>query len=279
MPRKKRSPLFFLPIPDRARLREKFEAPNNLDWLLTFPCWYVRDCLLRAFPPPDPPEVARYLVRRIGETLFRAILQKLRTHHAKDAHQDEAILLRWYPDRAGAFLQQALSHLADRWCEDYADRPRDTLAARCQRLLPSLERLPNLRGKSALPATAKLFFLWVYEEAMRLLERLPPAGQVLTKQVRQRREAIFREAFSNLTASTTKAVLETHPLFHPVSGEFFFEVSGEEYERWLFRSRQEIALEIAVRAVRALPGLTPQYLRRILPDLHAVARRLDEALA
>lgn len=271
--------LYFLDPSDEETLQETLRRQNNLDWLLKLLCWHIRDHLLKAFPPADAREITTPYVRLIGETLARAVLQKLRQQHPRDRHRDDSILVRYYPDRAGSLLALAISHLDESWWRDYQKRPRDTLAARVQRRLPSLRVLPNQRGRSVLGTSYRLLFFMVYEEAYRRLKALPPTrGEHLTERTRQRRERIFREVFCDLPQVEDPQLARR--LFHPVTGEIFFKISSTEYEGWLFLTKQEIALEIAVRAIKASPGMsmTPEYLRRILPTLRKEARALDRAL-
>ncbi len=283
--KKGKSPLWFLVPAKRSELRRKLEASNNLDWLLIFPYRYVRDFLLRVFPPPDSPEITAYLVRRIGEAIRGAILEKLKRDHPKDAHRLESVLVGTYPDRTGRILNQALCYLADCWIEDFIQHPRSNFASRCQRLLPSLDRLPNMRGKSALGTYHQLFFLMVYDIA---LEKLSPLGRIRrspTDKDLQRRKKNFEEVFSEL--SQVNDPEQARGLFHPATGEIFFEVSEEDYEHWPTLPRNEIALEIAVKAIKTYHRTdpsgthlrpTPEYLRRIRPKLRALASRLDTAL-
>lgn len=261
MPRPK-SPVPYLAPSDKTLLRRKLTAPNNLDCLLTLICWYVRDNLLRAFPPPDPPGVRAYLVRRMGEALHGAILEKLRQYHPKDASRNDETVLRYYPDQAGALLNQALGYLIDLWRDDFIQHPIDTLATRCQRLLSSLAHLPPMRGKSAHGNTSKLFALVMYEDSLRLLNSLSRKGKDLRKR---------KTALKDLLCSPPKDI-------HPAVKRAVSGASDDDLDEWSFLSKKEIVLEIAVRAVQDSSHLSPDWLRQLIRDLKAQARRLDDAL-
>jgi hypothetical protein len=258
--------------PDHAvLLRQHFKAENNLDWLLTYLCRAVRDLLFRVFPPRAKPDEAQQCVRAIGEALSHAVLNKLREQHPKEAHRDASKLVRWYPDRAGALVNQAIVQLAEVWISDCAQHPRDSLNSRCDRLLPKLGALKGRRGHSASGAYAQLYFLWAYEEAMRILKGLPRSSPA--------RADFLQNAFEDLTAQTPQALLESGAFRHPDTGDIFFEISDEDLDGWRFRSRHEIAQDVAVRAVRGQLALGADTLHRLLPTLRRLAKKLDQALA
>lgn len=166
------------------------------------------------------------------------------------------MLLRYYPDQAGAFVQQGMNHLLDCWIQDCIRHPHAPLVARCQRLMPALHRLPDLRGKAvAVSGISRLHALAAYEDANRVLADLPRAPRVLTEAARRRREPIIRAAFRQLARASP----------HPA-----------RLNEWLHLGRHELALNMACAAVA--PSLSPQRLRRVLRRLRWDARRVDLAL-
>jgi hypothetical protein len=258
--RRKKSPLSFLTTEEKSLLRNKFQATNNLDWLLTLICWYVRDNLLRAFPAPDLPGVKEYLLRRIGEALHAAILEKLRRYHPNDAKRDDSTVLRYYPDQAAAVLSQALGYLIDLWRRDFIKYPKATLAERCQRLLPSLAHLPQMRGKSAHGETSRLFTLVMYEDALRFLSSLPRR--------KDNNLVIRKRILENLRKSQPDDI-------HPGIARVIAEASDDDLDQWADLSKKELALEIAARSVKGFTPISSEWLRHVLSDLQAQARRLD----
>jgi hypothetical protein len=257
---RKKSPLSFLTTEEKSLLRKKFQATNNLDWLLTLVCWYVRDNLLRAFPASDLPGVKEYLLRRIGEVLHAAILEKLRQYHPKDAKRDDSTVLRYYPDQAAALLNQALGYLVDLWRRDFIKYPKVTLAERCQRLVPSLAHMPQMRGKSAHGETSQLFMLVMYEDALRLLGTLP--------RKKDNNFATRKRILENLRKSQPDDV-------HPGIVTVIAEASDNDLDQWADLSKKELALEIAARSVKGSAPISPEWLRHLLSELRAQARRLD----
>jgi hypothetical protein len=81
-----------------------------------------------------------------------------------DATRDDSTVLRYYPYQAAALLDQALGYAIDLGNADFIKHPKATLAERCQRLLPSLAHLPQMRGKSAHGKTSQLFTYVMYED-------------------------------------------------------------------------------------------------------------------
>jgi hypothetical protein len=261
--RQKKSPLSFLTLGEKSLLRKKFHASNNLDWLLTLICWYIRDNLLRAFPASDLPAVRDYLLRRMGEALHAAILEKLRQYHPNDANRDDSIVLRYYPYQTAALLYQAQGHLIDVWRGDFIKYPKATLAERCQRLLPSLAHLPQMRGKPAHGKTSQLFTLVMYEDALRLLSSL------------RRRNGNNLDRRKKILADLRKSQPDD---IHPQIARVIAEASENDLDHWAGLSKKEVALEIAARAVKGTIPISSEWLRHLLSDLKAQARRLHKAL-
>ncbi len=274
MPRKK-SALFYLTPSERAELRKRLRAPDNLDWLLICICLRFRDHILPVFQTSDPngtvlsADDTAWYVRRIGETVYRAVIEKLKVYFPNEADKDEATLVRWYPDKAGELLEQALGRMVDLWNEDLIRQPSDFLPARCQRLLPSLNYLPDMRGKSAHGETSWLLLLVVYKDVLQLLNPFPRIIQFLTQDDLQQRERTLRKLRRALPRN-----------IHPATKTIFRDASDQDYEYWLrLSSRDEVALEITVQvAERNGHKLTANYLRRLIPQLEARAQRLDKAL-
>jgi hypothetical protein len=261
--------LYFLAPDHAALLRQHFKAENNLDWLLTYLCRAVRDLLFRVFPPRAKPDEAQQCVRAIGEALSHAVLNKLREQHPQEAHRDASKLVRWYPDRTGALVNQAINLLIAVWARDCVEHPRQLLRSRCQRLLPELGLLKSRRGRSASGKYAQLYFLWAYQEAMRILKRLPRSDPA--------RGEFIRRAFRDITSRTPQSLLRSGVFLHPDTGEIFFEISAEDLENWRFRSRHEIAQEVAVRAVRGRLSLGVETLHRLLPGPRRLAKEIEQA--
>jgi len=274
MPRKK-SALFYLTPSERAELRRRLRAPDNLDWLLICICLRFRDHILPVFQTSDPngtvlsADDVAYYVRRIGETVYRAVIEKLKGYLPNEADKDEATLVRWYPDKAGELLEQALGRMVDLWNEDLIRHPTDFLPARCQRLLPSLTYLPDMRGKSAHGETSRLFLLVVYKDVLQLLDPFPRIIQFLTEDDLQQRERTLQKLRRSLPQDIV-----------PVIKTIFHDASDQDYEHWLrLSTRDEVALEITVRvAGRYGHKLTTEYFRRLIPQLEAKAQRLDKAI-
>lgn len=273
--KKKKPPLFSLAPSGRAELRRRLQASNNLDWLLTLTCRDIRAHILPACQTSDSSGIVlstegiNYFIIRIGKTLALAIIEKLKVYFPKDAHKDEATLLRWQPDRAGALFEQALNRMRDLWIEDLKRHPSDFLPARCQRLLPSLTYLPDMRGKSARGEVSWLLLLVVYTDVLQLLDPFPRRIQFLTLDDLQQRERTLRKLRSSLPQDIP-----------PATKMIFRDASDRDYERWLLSSsRDEIALEITVRvAERSGHKLTANYFSRLIPQLEVRAQRLDRAL-
>ena len=261
--RREKYPLSFLTAEEKSSLRKKFQASNNLDWLVTLICWYVRDNLLRAFPASDLPGVRDYLLSRMGEAVHAAILEKLRQYYPNDANRDDSTVLRYYPYQAAALLNQALGYLIDLWRGDFIKYPKATLAERCQRLLPSLAHLPQMRGKSAYGKTSQLFTLVMYEDARRLLSSL------------SRRNGNNLDRRKKILADLRKSQSDD---IHPRIARVIADASDNDLDHWAGQSKKEVALEIAARAVKGTVPISSEWLRHLLSDLKAQARRLDRAL-
>ncbi len=272
---KKKPPLFFLAPSEREDLRIGLEAPNSPDWLLAILCCYVREFLFRAFRPPDPPEVVASVVRHLGEALYTSILEQLKRHFPKDASRGEAVLLRCRSERAGRLFVQARSRLGDLWFEDFLQHPRDSVVDRCKRHLKSLERLPDIRGKSALGTTYKILYLIFYKEALRSLDNLPEQRGPMTEVEKSFRKEVFDNAFSRLPKVFNR---QSRSFYHPQTGEIFFEVPDEELNCWLTLPKSKIAEEIAVHVVKGGTQLSANSLHNLLPKLRRMAQQVDHAL-
>jgi hypothetical protein len=160
-------------------------------------------------------------------------------------------------------LYQAQGHLIDLWRGDFIKIPKATLAERCQRLLPALAHLPQMRGKSAHGKTSQLFTLVMYEDALRLLSSL------------SRRKGNDLDRRKKILADLRKSQPED---IHPGVARVIAEASDNDLDQWADQSKKEVALEIAVRSVQGTVPISSEWLRHLLSDLKAQARRLDRAL-
>lgn len=235
----------------------------------------MRDRLLRACPqeqPDDSPGILSSLATRLGGVIADAIAARLDPDGKR--RSEEVLAAR---SRAALELwDQAFNYLVDRWLDDYCAHPTDTAATRCQRVIPSLRTLPNMRGRSALGEHVQLWYLAVYHEARDKLARLPNASRVASAKSARKRRALLDELFEWLPEGSR----DPKSPFHPVSGNLCFEASDEDLERWaVHSSRHEIALEIAEKVLEPILGLNKTYLRRLLPGLRRKAERMDRALA
>jgi hypothetical protein len=263
-----------LHVSDLEDLRRFLRAPNNLDWLLTLSCWFVRDLLLRAFPPPKSTAVTNDDVQRIGNEIYSAVLKKLKHHYPNDAQKGDSLLLRYRYRRAAAILIQAEAHTTALWEKDFTKYSRDSLAARCKRLLPKVGQLPG-RGKPALGTTHLLLFLIFYEEALRALAGVPDMIRPFTEAARKDRQQSIRKAFDTLSPVSER---DDNRFHHPETGQLYFEVEPDEINKWSELPKSKIAEDIAVRIVKGRRKLSRKYLHIILPKLRKIARALDRGL-
>jgi hypothetical protein len=263
-----------LHVSDLKDLRRFLQAPNNLDWLLTLSCWFVRDQLLRAFPPPKSTAVTNDDVQRIGNEIYSAVLKKLKRHYPTEAQKGDSLLLRYRYRRAVQILIQAEGHTADLWVKDFIKNPRASLAARCKRLLPKVGQLPG-RGKPALGTTHLLLFLIFYGDALRALNEVPDITKPFTEADREWREQSITKAFDTLSPVTGRAASRFH---HPVTGQLYFEVEQDEIKKWSEWPKSKIAEDIAVRIVKGRRKLSRKYLHIMLPKLRKIAWALDRAV-
>jgi len=145
--------------------------------------------------------------------------------------------------------------------------PGDTLITKCQRLLPRLSSLPNLRGKSALGRTSQLFGLVLYEDARTLLKKLPKGvgeSQALTEKDIDQRKKFFSMILEDLKAGNTML----SPAPSPVLLDIFGKAAENDYMDWMRLSRTDIALDIVTKVIKQ----TPDYF------LHSVKRLRNQAL-
>lgn len=256
----RKKPLRTLPPPRRAELREKLRAPNNLNWLLTFICTDLRDHLLRAFPPPDPPTVVGGLIKRLGRLLAQAVLDKLARYYPHDASKGFSALVRYHPDETGELVNQALCYLRDVWGTDFISSPRGTLATRVARLTPRLSVIPSRKGRSNIGATYQLYCLHVYEKAYFAVKEALGVKAWKSDDVRPREE-LLQERKAKLA-------------------QLFPEATARELDTWAVLSPSEIAYRLAAKRAKELPSLKPSYLKQtILPRARHLAQALDKALA
>lgn len=263
-----------LHVSDLEDLRRVLQAPNNLDWLVTLICWYIRDHLFLAFPFTESNSGLKKTLQRLGTTICSAILVKLRRHYPSDVQKGDSILLRYRYKRAVVMLNQALAHTIDVWTNDFQQHPRATLSGRCKRLLPKLRELPG-RGSSALGSTHLLLYLVFYEEALRTLAGVPDLTKPFAEADRERREQAISESFDVLPDVLGRASTRFR---HPQTGQLFFEGGQNEIRQWSSWPKSRIAEDIAVRIVKGRRKLSPKYLHLILPKLRNIARSLDGAL-
>ena len=262
-----------LPQEQKERLRRFFTGTDNLDQLQYLICLYVQD-FLPTYPSSDPDDLKLILIRRLGQELRTAIIKKLRQYYPKDAHRNEALLLRSYPDRAIELLQQALSHLLDIWIEDNKKVPNDTLVKKCQRLLPLLSSLPDLRGKSVRGKTSQIFGLVLYQDAKILLQRLPRGtAQTLIEDDKKRRERFFSNILTALQAGDTG--LSSPP--SPILIEAFRKAAENNFADWMRLSRTQIAGEIAAKAVGQSADYFIHSVKRLRNRAQTVNRFLKSA--
>lgn len=255
---------------EKNRLRWLFASEDNLDQLLYLICLYVEDFLFPTCPSADPVDVKLVLIRRLGQELRAAILKKLKQYYPKDAHRNEAALLRSYPYRGIELLQQALGYLVDIWTEDqrsHKEDSQDTLVKKCQRLLPLCADLPDLRGRSALGNTSRLFALVVYEDVKFLLRDLPPTPNILTNYDRKLRLGLFSRILNALQSN--QSGLKPSP--PPCVTEVFASAAQTNFEDWLQMSRSNIALDVVAKTT----GQSPDYFLRTLKKLRAEADPLE----
>ena len=266
MPKKPRSRSDLEP-PLKNWVRVRLRADDNLDQLLILVCVYIRDHLFPTCPSPDPIDLQVILIRRLGEELRKGILEKLKRYFPKDAHREEALLVKYHPDRATGLLQQGLGFLVDLWNEDtkrHRDDSEDTLAEKCQRLLPSLSNLPDRRGKSALGETSRLFGLVVFDDVRALLKGLPRVRQGnLTEDDVTQRKQFFSGVLSGLMNNATGI----SPPPPAVVKDRFAEAAASDYEAWKQLSRTQIALDVAARVMKQ----TPDYLAHSISQLRKKA--------
>ena len=263
-----------LHVSDLKDLRRFLQAPNNLDWLLTLSCWFVRDQLLRAFPLPKSTAATNDDVQCIGKEIYSAVLKKLKRHYPTDAQKGDSLLLRYRYRRAVQILIQAEGHTADLWVKDFIKNPRASLAARCKRLLPKVGQLPG-RGKPALGSTHLLLFLIFYQETLRALAGVPDITRPFTEAARKDREKSIRKAFDTLSPVSGR---DKNRFYHPETGQLYLEAEPDDISQWSELPKSKIAEDIAVRIVKGRRMLSRKYLHLLLPKLRKLARAIDRAL-
>ena len=256
---------------DKARLRRLFCRHDNLDQLIDLIRIYVRDYVFPTCPSPDPDDLKIDLITDIGQELRKAILDKLKRCFPKDAHREDTLLLKYYPDKGAALLQQALGYLVDIWVQDsklHLGSADDTLVKKCQRLLPSMSSLPVIRGKSAHGMTFKLCGLVVFDDVRVLLRGLPRTKRQdnLSTDEIARRKRFFSKVLFALENNTT----HISPPPPTIIKDLFSVASANGYEDWLRLSRTEIALDLAGQAT----GQTSDYFLHSISRLRIQARGL-----
>ena len=252
---------------EKNRLRQLLRGDDNLDQLLYLICLYLRDFVFPVSRSADPLEIRLVLIRRLGQELRKAIIDKLKQYFPKDANRGDAKLLSSHPDRGGEILQQALSHVLDLWVQDKGS-PEDTLVVKCQRLLPLLSQLPDLRGKSSLGETSQLFGLVLYDDVRALLKELPPTVRLdnLTEDDVRRRRSLFSGVLSALRTDTTGL----SPPPSPVLQDIFSVAAQSDYKEWMNMSRTQIALDVVAKVI----AQTPDYFLHSVKKLRQQARAL-----
>ena len=246
---------------EKNRIRQLLRRDDNLDQLLYLICLYIQDSIFPISVGVDS-VIKLALIRRLGQELRNAIIAKLKQYFPKDRNRGDDALLKYHPDRGGELLQQALSHLVDLWVQDKVG-PKDTIVTKCQRLLPLLSSLPDLRGKSALGKTSLLLGLVVYDDAKTLLQKLPRAKQTLIEDDKSQRKRVFSSIMLDLQAGNTGL----SPPPSSILTDAFRIAAKNDYMDWMLLSRTGIALDIVAKAI----GQTPDYF------LHSVKKLRDRA--
>ena len=227
--------------------RAKLQGEKARDWLLTFCCQFFRDRVLAILGEKDHDGS---LVRKVGEAVCLATLDRLGADLPGLAKRDDETRLRQYPDRALAILNQNLCYLADSWLDDFVAEPAESYADRATKLLPTLRHPPARTGRSGLGIWISLHRLNEYDSA--------------------------RATLSGDLGFRASAGL---PMQDRVEALYGRRLSPEEYAQLGGSDPDEVALRYAARPMGDLPTLTPAYLRRLLPGLRERAQRLNAALA
>lgn len=263
-------PLRTMAASDRATVRELLQADNNLDWLLTYVCTGIRH-MLTLWPLSDPPDVVQAYTERLGQRLSQAILDKLLRYYPQAFRYGAQKLLAYYPDRAGDLINQAICHFYDTFLDDAKAFPQSPLAERAQRLAPRLSALPNLRGKSVMGDTYRLWLYEVYERNYETVKQT--LGVKAWKNIAnpddpitlQERAELLKKAF-DISQPSDEMVL------------WSANVDDKDLTEWAKLSPHDIALELTVKAAKASPGLKkPNTLRMILPRMRRLSKALEQA--
>lgn len=245
-----------------------FRKGNNLDHLLSAVCKFIRDELLWALPPPDPPDIVQAYTKLLGRQLSQAILDKLTRQYRRTRTLPPDRLLQSFPKRATALFSQALNYLVEVWLKDIMDFPQSTLAGRVQRLAPRLSALPNLRGRSAL---GKIYLLRCFIEYERLLALLKE-DPVLSETKRWKYEDEKFKRFESYPAGCGARFAALSELCQ----DHKIDVPSHDLERWASHPPAKIALLLTIAWAKALPGLSPHYLKsRVFPEMRRWAKALD----
>jgi hypothetical protein len=174
----------------------------------------------------------------------RAVLDRIRADHPKDAFRDDDALLRYYPDDAVAILNQKHLIAAELALELPAGWPS------WGQIMMAISSLASRRGRSSVGIGRLARCHLAYEDAMAALRRLVRRGA--TYEGSLRRELLGLRRRETGAGRQIIAILE---------------------KSWIGRrlSWQAIALDYASRAVT--PHLSSEVVRKALPRL----RRLRDA--
>lgn len=264
-------PLRTMSLPDRATVRELLQADNNLDWLLTYVCTGIRH-MLALWPVFDPPDVVQAYTELLGKRLSQAILDKLLRYYPKNFRYGAQKLLAYYPDRAGALIEQAIRYFYETFLDDAKAFPQSPLAERAQRLAPRLSALPNLRGRSAMGTSYRL---WLYEVYRCNYEKVKQ-----TLGVKAWKSDKNPEAYEHELQKRVEALKKAFDISQPSDEMVYWsaDIDDKDLTKWVALSPHEIALELTVKAAKAYPGLKPSCLKQtILPRMRRLSKALEQA--
>jgi hypothetical protein len=133
-----------------------------------------------------------------------------------------------------------------------------------------LSSLPDLRGKSALGTTSRLFGLVLYDDARKLLKKLPRKKAIPVVDDKKQREKFFSSILADLQAGNTGL----SPSPSSILTDIFCEAAKNDYMDWMLLSRTEIALDIVANAI----GQTPDYFLHSVKELRGIAKTVQQFL-
>ncbi len=229
-------------------LQINFQSPDNLTKLFRLLSLWLEWRL--GFRRP--------LAQKVARALPEAILKKLVQYHPHEALRDPSALVKTYWGQTGELITQALAHFADLWLQDLVEHPSDTAAARLQRLLPSLSRLPNRRGKTNMGESYYLRLCVVYDDALKKI-RDAGLGDRAWRHDLGVRDAYLQERQEKLR-------------------QLFPDATARELRTWAPLSPSDIAARVTVKQAPAISRPTPGHVKRgIVPKMRPWAQALDAA--